>query len=197
MLAVVCLGISSAPPAWAQVRATSSDQVVFPQGLQWQRMPGFTIDATKSPAVRGSDPSLAQAVERIWADEIAKLRAEASPLLSFVIAARAEVRGQPVHFSVISLLDYERCEPPTNSKDAVNMYDRCLARVAIGPVERAHVVEFRGFCHLNIASDANAPLERNHTQFAFDRSTSTAYFRVLQQGRFVPECNRSVRVEGL
>lgn len=196
-LVVACLGISSSPPAWAQVRATSSDQVIFPQGLQWQRMQGFTIDASKTPAVHGSDPSQAQAVELIWADEITKLRAESMPLLSFAILARAEVRGQPVHFTVISLSDYERCEPPTNSKDTVNMYDRCLARVAIGPVERAHVVEFRGFCHLNITNDSNAPLARNHTQFAFDRATSTAYFRVLQHGRFVPECNRSIRLEGL
>lgn len=194
--ALVLIGLASAP-GWAQVRATSSDQVVFPQGLQWQRMQSVDIYVREAPHVRSENPALVPVVESIWADEIARLLSRSNVMLKTAVVARAEARGQPVHFSVIGLMDFERCEPPLNGKDVVDMYSRCLARVAIGPVQRPHVIEFRDFCILNVDYDQNAPLEQNHTQFAFDRATSTAYFRVIQHGRFVPACNRSIRLEGL
>jgi len=193
-LAAACLASAT---SWAQVRATSSDQVVFPAGLQWQRMQSVSIHVKEAPHVRSENQALVPVVENVWADEIERLLSRSNVVLQTAVVARAEVRGQPVHFSVIGLMDFERCEPPLNGKDVVDMYSRCLARVAIGPVQRPHVIEFRDFCILNVDYDQNAPLEQNHTQFAFDRGTSTAYFRVIQHGRFVPACNRSIRLEGL
>lgn len=196
-LAVIVLGISTAPPAWAQVRATSSDQVILPQGLQWQRMESVDIFTKEKPHVRSANPAFVTAVEHIWSDEVDSLLKRSNTFVQTALVARTEVRGQPVHFTIIGLMDFERCQPPLDGKDVVDSYSRCLARVAIGPLQRAHVVEFRDFCQLNIDFDPNTPLERNHTQFAFDRSTSTAYFRVIQRGQFVPACNRSIRLEGL
>lgn len=194
--ALVLIGLASAP-GWAQVRATSSDQVVFPQGLQWQRMQRVSIYIREAPHVRSENPALVPVVTSVWADEIDRLLAQARGHRETALVGQVEMRGRSVHFSLLTLPDFDRCEPPLNGKDVVDMYDKCLARVAIGPVQRPHVIEFRDFCILNVDYDQNAPLEQNHTQFAFDQATSTAYFRVIQHGRFVPACNRSIRLEGL
>lgn len=193
-LAAACLASAT---SWAQVRATSSDQVVFPAGLQWQRMQSVSIHVKEAPHVRSENQALVPAVERIWSDEIERLLSQRRGHRETALVSQVDFRSRPVHFSLLTLLDFERCEPPLNGKDVVDMYDKCLARVAIGPVQRPHVIEFRDFCILNVDYDQNAPLEQNHTQFAFDQATSTAYFRVIQHGRFVPACNRSIRLEGL
>lgn len=197
LAAIALLGFGITLPALAQIRVTSSDKVIFPAGLKWERMREVEYRYTPKPAKNFKDKADDVTARMIWADEIEKSEAVMPQRNMFVLLAKTTARnGVPVIFSLLDMLDYERCEPSTNGKDMVDMYSKCLARVAIGKPSKPHLVEFNGFCYLNL-DFPETPIEKNNTQFAFDANTATAYFRVIQYGKSVPACNRMIKIEGL
>ncbi|PKO29478.1 MAG: hypothetical protein CVU36_12585 [Betaproteobacteria bacterium HGW-Betaproteobacteria-9] len=183
--------------AHAQVRVTSSDKVIFPAGLKWERMREVEFRYTPKPAHKFESKADDQAAQLIWSDEIRKSEASTPKRNMFVLVATAQnSKDIPLTFSLIDMLDFDRCEPSSNGKDMTNMFSKCLARVAIGNLQKPHIVEFEGFCYLNL-NFPETPVEKNNTQFAFDRATSTAYFRVIQYGNPVSTCNRMIKLEGI
>lgn len=202
--AMVFLGMGLAFPAIAQVRVTSSDKVIFPPGLKWERMRTVIVDPslTNSPTplvpVRPEDMA---AVKRIWSDEVASAAAKGQSADFDSQISTTTYKGTPIAFSLITLpLDFERCEAALNGKNVVDVYSRCLARVAIGPMRNPHVVEFSGFCYADSVFATPEELqfrEKTQNQFAFDEKSGTAYFRLLQHGKPVPACNRMIKIEGV
>ncbi len=202
--ATLLVGAALTIPAFAQVRVTSSDKVIFPAGLKWERMRTVILDssaATKeSPMVpvRGEDIN---AAKRIWTDQVAAAQAKGKvPDFDSQIST-ASYKGTPLAFSLIALpMDFERCEQALNGKDVVDVYAKCLARVAIGSKQNPYVVEFSGFCYADSVFSTPEELQfraKTQNQFAFDDKHGVAYFRLLQHGMFVPACNRMIRIEGL
>lgn len=200
-LMVVSLLVSLAPRAHAQatsVRATSTDQVKFPTGLKWEQMREVAYWYTPTRQKESQRASDAMQADAIWADEIRKAEKQKPPVNLFALLANAKSStGVPLTFSLLNVLDFERCEPPMGGKNSVDQYSKCLARVAVGTQPKSLVVEFDGFCHLNIVGSTDNPNEKNHTEFAFDAHTNTGYFRVIQYGKDVPTCHRAIKLEGV
>jgi hypothetical protein len=193
-------GVWAAAMAGADVKVTSTDKVVFPSGLSWERMRIVPLDhhpATPgTPLVKPSQEDI-DAARRIWADEISKGLAKDKSEHFQVLVGSGALNGHPVTVSLIDLMDFERCEPPANGKSVVDVYSKCLARVAIGPLKAAHTVEFQGFCF--VFSPWMTPeeikfREHTHNDVAFDAKTGVIYFRTIQQGKNVAACQRAVRI---
>jgi hypothetical protein len=189
-----------APSAHAQdteVLATSTDQVKFPAGLKWEPMREVRFQDPSKPGVKSlsKDHEVAQAV---WADEVKRSFEQAPAFSVGVLLAQARsARNTVLTFSLLNVMDFDRCEPPLNGKDIVDMYSKCLARVHVGHTPQPVMKEFAGFCYLHIDTNPATPLTKNHTEFAFDPRTGTGYFRVIQYGKEVPACRRSIRLEGV
>jgi hypothetical protein len=202
--ATLLMGAALTIPAFAQVRVTSSDKVIFPVGLKWERMRTVILDpssATKeSPMVpvRGEDIN---AAKRIWTDQVAAAKAKGEPADFDSQISTASYKGTPLAFSLITLpMDFQRCEQALNGKNVVDVYAKCLARVAIGNMQNPYVVEFSDFCYADSVFSTPEEMQfraKTQNQFAFDEKQGVAYFRLLQHGKFVPACNRMIRIEGL
>lgn len=197
----LALFMGFAPRAHAQaptVRATSTDQVKFPSGLKWEQMREVAYWYTPTRQKESERSTDVTQTDAVWADEIRKAERQKPPVNLFALLANAKsATGVPLTFSLLNLLDFERCERPMGGKNSVDQYSKCLARVAVGTQPKSHVVEFDGFCHLNIVGDEHNPNEKNHTEFAFDARTNTGYFRIVQYGKDVPSCHRAIKLEGM
>ena len=163
-----------------------------PAGLQWQWMGEAVID---SPNFKSSaNDNELKLLKTIWAKEIAASRPDGKGgrFPSFILVGSV-TNGPDVY--VLSLYNrafYESCEDPPNDRSATRMYSICPLRV--NRFDKAGTGEFRefpGFCYLNLDS-SDSPRAKNHTEYAVDPRTGIAYFRVIQHGKLVPECNRSV-----
>ena len=190
--------------AHAQVRVTSSDKVIFPAGLKWERMRTVILDrrgeTAQSPMVPVR-PEDITASKRIWSDEVAVAAAQGKNADFHSQISTASYKGAPIAFSLIDLpMDFERCEQALNGKDVVDVYSKCLARVAIGGGRNPHVVEFSGFCYADSVFATPERLKfraKTQNQFAFDEQQGIAYFRLIQHGKPVPACNRTIEIEGV
>lgn len=202
-VSLVFAGWVASTPAFAQISAISSDKVVFPAGLKWERMRTVILE----PATQGSPPMVSvrpedvTAVKRIWSDEVKKYteRGDAPSFNSQI--STLNYKGVPIAISLISLpTDYDRCEQALNGKNVVDVYEKCLARIAIGSAQKPHVVEFSGFCYADSVWATPEELRfraQTQNQLAFDDKTGTVYFRLLQHGRYVPTCNRMIKIGGV
>ncbi|MBL8388159.1 MAG: hypothetical protein JNK17_08100 [Hydrogenophaga sp.] len=207
LMFVAALLLGMAPSARAQgteVRATSTDQVKFPAGLKWERMrdaaTNFVPADPKTPVVKFLPSDLAT-VNVVWHDLISA-STEKAPIFNMLIA-NTSLRGRSIVFSQVDLLDFSRCEPPANGRSVVDVYSKCLARVAIGGKDKsapAQIREFDNFCFVMSPWETKEEQQfraLNQVQFSFDPATATAYFRLLQHGAPVPACNRAIKLEGL
>ncbi|RMX08152.1 hypothetical protein D8I35_03270 [Corticibacter populi] len=132
----------------------------------------------------------------IWSQEIAALpakRASAPALPGFVLVGVASLQGQQLVFSSMHALGL--CPPAENSRSAEDIYVQCPLRITrYGPDSKAVTRQLTEFCFL-YSDDQNNPAQLNHTEYAFDEQTGTAYFRVIQHGLRVPACDRSVTIK--
>lgn len=178
--------ITFAGIAGAQVRVLSGNQVVFPGGLSWQLMDRVKIRHDSKPNT-GSAKDIAD-LTHIWQNEV-NTQATAPTMAELpILIGRTVSRGKPVIVSVIHLNDYDRCEPPLNGRDVVDMYSKCIAKV----VTPSQSTEINRFCFLAIDPDDDAPLKSNNNQLATDPKTGVIYFRLIQQGKLIPACNRAI-----
>ena len=180
-----------------EIRATSTDQVKFPAGLKWEQMREVRFQDPPKPGARplSKDHAVAQAV---WADEVKRSFDQAPAFSVGVLLAQARsARNTVLTFSLLSVMDFDRCEPPLNGKNVVDMYSKCLARVHVGHTPQPVMKEFAGFCYLHVDNNPDTPLAKNHTEFAFDAQTNTGYFKVIQYGKEVSACRRAIVMEGV
>ena len=159
-----------------------------PPGLNWKWMNEAVFDAPRLlPSATAKEQALSQTV---WGDELKAAKGRGDP--SFVLVASADVDGAVYVFSIF--LRAGACEnPPNGSAGAEEMYAKCPMRVALNLNGRTWLQNFVGYCYLNL-HDADHPRASFHTEFALDQRTSTAYFRVIQHGKTVSQCNRSIRL---
>lgn len=192
----LCGLATSARAQGGEVRATSTDQVKFPAGLKWEPMREVRFQDSPKPGAKPLSKDYAAALA-VWSDEVKRSFDQAPAFSVGVLLAQARsARNSVLTFSLLSVMDFDRCEPPLNGKNVVDMFSKCLARVHVGHTPQPVMKEFAGFCYLHIDNNPDTPLAKNHTEFAFDVQTNTGYFRVIQYGKEVSACRRAIVVEG-
>ena len=164
-----------------------------PGALNWKWMDEVTFDFKPRRSGTEAERTITGS---IWAKE---LRSAVDPLSgerdpSFVLVGSAQHNGAHFFFSIYRSAKYA-CERPPNGSAGINhMYSRCPLRVTLVTADgRMLSQDFAGYCALNDDS-VDIPRSRNHTEYTFDPRSGTAYFRVIQHGKVVPVCNRSVRI---
>lgn len=181
-------------PFAAAVAATVAKPRAFPAGLKWVQMSEATLNFNARyprPAEKKED---VDAAKRIWTGGYESYLKKNPDSGVFFLVGRID---GPSYNVTASLIDFpfhfvEDCQRPGNGFKEVDLYSRCRARVELEGQGRVVIHEFKDFCYLNIDNDAENPLVKNHTEVAADERTGTVYFRVIQHGKPVPACNRSV-----
>jgi hypothetical protein len=174
--------------------ATSAKPRAFPARLKWVRMSEATLNFNPKyprPAEKRED---VDAAKRIWNGGYEGYLKKNPDSGVFFLVGRIDGPSYKVTASVIDFPFHyvDDCERPSNGFKAVDQYSRCRARVELEGQGRVVSQEFKDFCYLNIDNDSENPLAKNHTEVAADEKTGTVYFRVIQYGKPVPACNRSV-----
>lgn len=181
-------------PVAAAMAATSAKPRAFPADLKWVQMTEATLNFNPKyprPAEKKED---VDAVKRIWSGGYEGYLKRNPDSGVFFLVGRID---GPSYNVTATLIDFpfhhaEDCQRPGNGFREVDLYSRCRARVELEGQGKVVTHEFKDFCYLNIDNDAENPLAKNHTEVAADDKTGTVYFRVIQHGRPVPACNRSV-----
>ena len=169
-------------------------QVQTPGDLNWKWMNEVVFDAPKLPS--SGSAAQRELVSAIWANDLRRtvVSGTGQRAASFILVGEAgEGRAQFV-FSMFSRVGSGCEDPPNGNSGANHMYAKCPLRVTMITSDgRGRSQDFPGYCYLNLDSTDHARTNY-HTEFAFDRRSTTAYFRVIQHGRTVPECSRSIRI---
>ena len=132
------------------MRATSTDQVRFPAGLKWEPMREVRFQDPPKPGAKPLSKEHAAALA-VWSDEVKRSFDQAPAFSVGVLLAQARsARNTVLTFSLLSVMDFDRCEPPLNGKNVVDMFSKCLARVHVGHTPQPVMKEFAGFCYLHI-----------------------------------------------
>lgn len=197
-LATGFVGLALCMAAGVQAQSQAPGKVKFPAGLKWQAMGWVTFD---SPRPSGTEQQR-QMAKAVWSKEI-----DAIPLNDFlkngkkypsqVLISEFENNGLRYIFTSFAAghAFYPACEDPPNSGAAdTPTYSICPMRVVIEEKDtgRKKHQDFLNYCHLHF-DDPDAPASKNHTEFAV--ASNTAYFRVIQYGKHVPECDRAIRLQ--
>lgn len=166
--------------------------------LQWQPMREAAFNATNArPTASPQEHALLQ---RLWAAEIAGAR-ERRPGVRYPSAAligTVQTADRQFVFSTYARAGYEACEPAENGASAVYSFWVCPMRVARlqgADGSTLTVRELPGFCMV-WGDDEDAPRARNHVEYAYDVKHATLHLRTVEHGKVVPQCSRSVRLEG-
>ncbi|GKS87006.1 hypothetical protein AVMA1855_22660 [Acidovorax sp. SUPP1855] len=194
---VLCIVAGAAGAAGAQERGN----IKFPAELKWKLMPLVTFNSRQYIS---GNPEEKRLLEPIWKENIDStplnlVRNDGSRLGSFILYQTHENKENRYIFTMFSAFE-SKCEPPPNGPFAQKgyvppMYSICPMRVIVEDKStgRRKQKDFPNYCHLSI-DDENTPLAQNHTEFAFDDKTGSAYFRVIQYGKRVPECDRALHL---
>jgi hypothetical protein len=183
-----------------------SQNVNFPKGILWQMMPQVTFNAKDQPS---GTPDQRMIAEAIWRKELSQvgeydhIQADGShdkgKLPSFILLGTASFDFYQFIFT--SNRSFGACEPPPNGpfsdpKLKAPMYSTCDLRIVrTDSRNKQRVVrQVPNFCHLYIDNPPDQYLSNNHTEMAFDAWTKTVYFRVIQYGKRLPECDRRLTV---
>ena len=161
---------------------------------QWEAMGIVTYNsentdrADKIPPPSRANLNLANIT---WSKEITANK----NLPSTVLISSVSHNDTQYTFSILSSASAPGCLKPANGKNVTDMYSVCPMKVvAFVGSDKPKAGQFNGYCHL-YPFPAEKAGAKNETQFWFDHSTSTAYFRVIQNGQLVPACNKAIHVK--
>lgn len=166
--------------------------VQFPGGLKWEPMHYASFNF--QPDEGSLDPKIKAVAYTLWKSKLDALNVPTNSPRgkhpAFVLLS-SPYQGNQIFSMVFSAV--EHCVPPGNGPGIVDMYALCpmsIFQVNAAPVR---VKEIPNMCFLYL-NDSDNPAAKNHTEFAFHEANRTAYFRVIQNGKEVPDCNRIIRL---
>lgn len=182
LVAAFCLMVGVATGAVAQ-----NKNVQFPAGLKWQVMhyASFNFNYDDGPI----DAKKKVAAYTLWKMNLDAMKQKQKPLPVFVLMS-SPYRSNYI-FSMIDSAD-EACERPGNGVGMVDMYPVCSMSIFKVDATPVKVKVIQGMCFLHF-NDSDYPTGKYHTEFAFDEEHGIAYFRIIQHGVEVPDCNRMLR----
>lgn len=147
------------------------------------------------PPERPEYKTLAQS---IWGKEIEVVvnkRNYKFPFPVYILISSFEDAGVQYSFSIINTTQSTvECIPPGNGAGIVDMYSTCPLRVTATEKATGRSVsqQFEDYCFL-FSNNKSSPTSQNHTEILFDRHKGEASFRVIQHGKQVPECNKTIK----
>jgi hypothetical protein len=166
-------------------RAGISVPSTFPPQLAWERMRSIEFNFTKPLPAATAEQNM---VLPVWQDALNDAKAKQN--FAYVMYAK---RGQAL-FTVFDTMG--ACTTPANGRDAYDAYSVCPGRVVVGNPSNTTgttTFNFPQMCYYEQTNNPDAPLDKNHMQFAYDEGIKMAYFRVIQYGKFVAACNRAIQ----
>lgn len=178
--------------------AAVSPLVAQQSSLQWQPMREAAFNAPKArPTATAQEHALLQ---RLWAKEIAAAREMQPGVLYPSAALIGTVQAGAEHFVFTSYAraGYEACEPAENGASTFFSHWMCpmrVARLQDGQAQAPMVRELSGYCMV-WGDSTDAPRARNRVEYAFDAKAATLHMRTIEQGKVVPQCNRTIRLQG-
>ena len=178
--------------ACAQTTNSSSQQSL---NLKWEPMTlvGFHAGRIPLPPVSRADTDLAR---NTWAKEINSTPVsrtdDGGRLPSFILLKTFMAGNSQLTFSIFSAAMAKDCTPPGNGRGIEDMYSLCPLRVAQYANGKHYTQEFKNYCHLFPENDSDGAI--NQSQMAFDANSMTAYFRTIQHGKHVRECDRKLKI---
>lgn len=191
----IALSITAAFSSLAQAQGSNNENTL-PQGLKWEPMTvvGFNTGTMQLPHASRAEINLART---IWEKEIESTGSGITPdskMASFILLKPYSVEGSQFVFSIFSSGFSNGCIPPANGRGIEDMYSVCPMRVTQMDSSKSVSKDFPEYCHL-YPEPAEKPGEINQSQIAFDRNTMTAYFRIIQHGKHVKSCDRTLRIQ--
>lgn len=144
-----------------------------------------------------SDRETATAEERtiaqqLWSQELSgRMRNSNGYFPGFAQIGVVQEGSKRIVLSMFAAARAPSCDPAPNGADASDIYVECRLRVARWPADAAiaKVVDLPGYCMVFAAVDTNS-----RTEYRYDRSTQTVQFRMIQFGKVVPNCSRSLKL---
>ncbi len=167
----------------------------LPVGLEWQAMHDAVIDAKIFPTTANDSEKALMGV--VWRKEIAgayvdKASGRKDP--SFVLVGSVKHGTDTYAFSQYFRAGYTPCAPAPNGRSVTQLFPVCPLRVVkFDEAGRSTSKDYPGYCML-FGDSTDNPRAANHTEYADDPKTGIVYFRVIQHGKVVPECNRSLQL---
>jgi hypothetical protein len=185
-LFTLCAGMATGAIAQNKV-------VQFPVGLKWESMHYTSFNF--QPDEGTLDPKIKAAVYILWKSKLDAMKIDSEkqkqePHPAFVLTS-SPYRGNFIFSMIFSAI--ENCVPPGNGSGMVDMYALCSMSIFQANAAPVMVKEISNMCFLH-SNDSDNPAAKNHTEFSFHEASRTAYFRVIQYGKEVPVCNRTVRL---
>lgn len=200
ILSAVTIGLALCLAGGAQAQTQLPGKVKFPAGLKWRPMSVVSFDYQPKQFGNPNERELALSVwgDTIKAMPVNEFKGDGSKMPSFVlISAYDDARTRYLFTSLdAASTAYAACEdPPNSAAPETPIYSMCPMRVVLidrATGKRSHQ-DFLNYCHLSGVDDKDTPASKNHMDIAV--AGNTAYFRVIQYGKHVPECDRAIRLQ--
>jgi hypothetical protein len=196
------LSLTCALQVSAQVTQLKGTPV--PQDLEWELMKEVSFNSkTKNSA---NDPDWLQ-TGLVWNKELG-----ARPQGTFALPdggqyqgitpASAIIAGTPAgdrgkSYFLFSLYKSKgtACDKPALGRSGPDQYSKCTMRAVRfnRDFKVLHQQDVADFCYLHYGAK-DSPLALNYTSLAYDPRSNIVHFRVIQDGKLVPACNRAVRI---
>ena len=180
--------------ALSGVLAAAAAQAQQP-ALQWQPMREAAFHAPSATPTASDDEH--KLLARIWSRELAGA-GEMSPGTRFPSAAligTIDTGAAQVVFSSYARAGYDKCQQAENGAKVEYSHWVCPLRVARTEAGKVVVQDFAGYCML-WGDDEDAPRSRNRVEYAYDARSATLKLRTIEHGKVVPQCKRSLRMQG-
>lgn len=166
---------------------------------QWRWMDIVAFNVNPALNIPSPKPEQKAIVEKIWgkainSTPINRFTKDQSRLPSFVLFSSHTESGIFYTFSIFDAAEAVGCIPPGNGAGIVDMYSECPLRVTAKQEStgKEFTQQFDSYCHLFI-NDKDNPSIYNHTEIQIDEIKGVARFRVIQHGKQVEACNRTLR----
>ena len=165
----------------------------------WKWMDIVAFNANPAFNFPAPTPLHAKLAEQVWRKEIKQVPLNTfsnnqTRLPSFILISSHKEGSVLYTFSIFDAADAPGCIPAGNGSGVVDMYSECPIRVTATDEATGRSVsqQFDDYCHLFV-NDSENPSSKNHTEILIDPAKGVARFRIIQHGKQVPQCNRTLK----
>ena len=166
---------------------------------QWKPMDIVPFSAPAGFVYPEASPKNKDSAQKIWQKEISampmvNIAGKQSRQLSEVYIYNHEEGDISYTFSIMNGSFSNGCIPPGNGSGMVDEYSTCPLRVTAldRKTGNSAIQQFEDYCFIFI-NDKDRPFSKNHNEISIDASTGVAKFRIIQNGKIVPDCNKTLR----
>lgn len=166
--------------------------VKFPAGLKWKVMHYASFNF--APEEGKIDPQIKAGSYALWKTDLDAMKVEATQKKKEPAPAMVLTSAPYSDKYVFSMIDSaaSHCIRPGNGAGMYDIYSICSMRIFQIDSIPISVRDIPDICFLH-SDNSDHPVAKNHTEFAFQEADQVAYFRIIQYGKEVADCNRVVQ----